>query len=164
MTMTEHEILQRLTALCSRSEQCTHDVREKMRRWGVDDDMQQRVVESLHRDRYVDDVRYCRMFVRDKINFSKWGRRKIESALYAKRSDGDTVSSILDEVTDDDYLRVLRPLLAAKRRTIKADNDWERDAKLARFALGRGFTYDLIRPLLKGDVECEDNVDEYPDE
>jgi regulatory protein len=49
---------------------------------------------------------------------------------------------------------VLRPLLKQKRRSTKADSEWEMNQKLLRFALGRGFTFDIIRQCL--DVEDEE--------
>ena len=49
---------------------------------------------------------------------------------------------------------MLRPLLKQKRRSTKAESDYELNQKLVRFALGRGYTYDIIRQCL--DVSEED--------
>ena len=57
-------------------------------------------------------------------------------------------------------LAVLRPLLAGKYRTIKADNDYERSMKLIRFAMGRGFTMELIRKCIdEGIAAADGNID-----
>ena len=50
---------------------------------------------------------------------------------------------------EEEYLNVLRPLLKQKRKSIKAENDYELNQKLVRFALGRGFTYDIIHQCLE---------------
>ena len=81
---TEQEALLRLSSLCSRSEHSSGEMRDKLRRWGVDSETSERVVARLVSERFVDDERFCRFFVRDKIRFDRWGRRKIEQALYAK--------------------------------------------------------------------------------
>lgn len=47
-------------------------------------------------------------------------------------------------VDADAYLSSLRALLASKRKTLRARNDYEARAKLVRFALGRGFSMDDI--------------------
>lgn len=161
-TKSYEQILSSLTALCSGAEHCEYEMREKMRRWGVDVDTQQRVVDFLVSERYIDEDRYCRAFVREKIRFNHWGRRKIEQALYAKHIDRFTQRSILDEVTDEEYVAVLRPLLQSKEASIKADTDYERYQKLIRFALGRGFTFDIIKQCLNVDVDvdCEDCYDD----
>ena len=153
---TEQEAYLTLAALCARSEHCQWEMLEKMRRWELDDAAQSRVMARLVKERYVDDERYARAFVKDKVRYNKWGRRKVEQALWQKRIDDDIRERVLDEVDEEEYLNVLRPLLKQKRKSIKAENDYELKQKLVRFALGRGFTYDIIR-------QCID-VDEVPDE
>lgn len=153
---TEQEAYLTLAALCARSEHCQWEMLEKMRRWELDDAAQARVMARLVKERYVDDERYARAFVKDKVRYNKWGRRKVEQALWQKRIDDDIRERVLDEVDEEEYLNVLRPLLKQKRKSIKAENDYELKQKLVRFALGRGFTYDIIR-------QCID-VDEVPDE
>ena len=63
---------------------------------------------------------------------------------------------MLDEVDDEEYLSVLRPLLQQKRKSTKAQSDYELNQKLVRFALGRGFTYDVIRQCLDVEEEFEE--------
>lgn len=143
--ITENDALLRLTALCSQAEHCSGEVDDKMRRWGMDEDARARVLARLVELKFVDDGRYARAFVRDKVKYNKWGRRKVEQALWAKRIDEETRRSALAEVDDEDYLAVLRPLLKARRRTLKAADGYELNRKLVRFALGRGFDYRLVR-------------------
>ena len=145
---TEQEAYLTLTALCAQAEHCQWEMTEKMRRWGLDDEAQARVMQRLVQERYVDDARYARAFVKDKVRYNKWGRRKVEQALWQKHIDEDISQQVLDEVDDEEYLDVLRPLLAQKRKTTRAANDYELNQKLVRFALGRGFTYDIIRQCL----------------
>lgn len=152
--VTEQGAYLQLAQLCARSEHCQHDLLEKMRRWEMSDEAQARVMARLVSERYVDDERFARAFVRDKIRYNKWGRRKVEQALWQKRIDEDIREQVLSEVDDEDYLSVLRPLLKQKRRSTKAESDYELNQKLVRFALSRGFTYDIIRQCL--DVSEED--------
>ncbi|MBR1687349.1 MAG: RecX family transcriptional regulator [Prevotella sp.] len=153
--ITEQEALSRLSLLCSQAEHCTGEMLEKMRRWQLDDAAQARIMQRLTEGRYIDDERYARAFVRDKVRFGKWGRRKIEQALWQKRIADDIREQVLNEVSDDEYLCVLRPLIAQKRRTTRAASDYELNAKLIRFAAGRGFTMDIIRQCLNVNDEDE---------
>ena len=152
--VTEQGAYLQLAQLCARSEHCQHDMLEKMQRWGMTEEAQARVMQRLVSERYVDDERYARAFVHDKIRYNKWGQRKVEQALWQKRIDDDIRQQVLSEVDDEEYLSVLRPLLKQKRRSTKADSDYELNQKLMRFALSRGFTYDIIRQCL--DVSEED--------
>ena len=127
-----------------------------MRRWELPEEEQARVMQRLVSERYVDDERYARAFVKDKVRYNKWGRRKVEQALWQKHIDDDIRQRVLDEVDDSEYLAVLKPLLQQKRRSTKAANDYELNQKLVRFAVSRGFTFDIIRQCLEVDEEdCE---------
>ncbi|MGP1480468.1 MAG: regulatory protein RecX [Hoylesella enoeca] len=153
--MTEQQVLARLTAECAKAEHCMGEMLEKMRRWGIDDDVQARVMAYLIKGKYVDDERFCRLFVRDKIRFNGWGRRKVEQALYQKRIDKVVSGPILDAIDDSEYINVLRPLIRSKRKSIKAANEYERNQKLMKFALSRGFEWNIIRQCIDG-AEIED--------
>ena len=158
--MTEQQVMQKLSALCAQAEHCSYEMTEKMRRWGIEEEVQARVMARLTEEKYIDDERYCRLFVREKIKFNKWGRRKVEQALMAKRIDRGIARRVLDEVDDEDYLAVLRPLIKSKRRQLKPMSDYEKTGKLMRFAMSRGFTTDIIRQCLDGADEVEIEEDE----
>jgi regulatory protein len=155
--ITEQEAYLQLSALCAQAEHCQQEMRDKMKRWEMAPEIQDRVIARLVNERYIDDERYARAFVKDKIRYNKWGRRKVQQGLWMKRIDDDIQQRVLNEVDDAEYLAVLKPLLAQKRKNTKAQSDYELNQKLVRFALGRGFTYDIIR-------QCLDIDDSYSDE
>jgi len=152
--MTGQQAYQKLTDLCARSEHCQQEMKEKMRQWGVSEEEQAKVMDRLIAERYVDDERFAHAFIYDKIRYNKWGRRKVEQALWMKRIDDSISKSILDDVDDDEYIRILRPLLKQKRKSIKADSEYELTMKLIKFAISRGFTMDIIKQCIE--VEDED--------
>ncbi|MBR4729183.1 MAG: RecX family transcriptional regulator [Prevotella sp.] len=150
---TEQEAYLQLAALCAQAEHCQQEMRDKMKRWGMAPEVQERVIARLVKERYIDDERYARAFVKDKIRYNKWGRRKVQQGLWMKRIDDDIQQRVLSEVDDAEYLAVLKPLLKQKAKSIKAENDYELTQKLVRFAFGRGFTYDIIRQCLDVDED-----------
>ena len=160
--MTEQEAYLQLAALCAQAEHCQQEMRDKMRRWELDETVQNRIIARLVKERYIDDERYTRAFVKDKIRYNKWGRRKVQQALWMKHIDTDIQQRVLDEIDEKEYLDVLRPLLKQKRKSIKAANDYELNQKLVRFALSRGFTFDIIRQCL--DVDDESEFSEYSED
>jgi len=153
---TEQEAFLQLATLCAQSEHCQWEMTEKMRRWELDEALQARIMQRLVKERYIDDERFARAFVKDKIRYNKWGRRKVEQALWQKHIAEDIRQKVLDEVDDEEYLSVLRPLLKQKRKSTKAQSDYEMNQKLMRFALGRGFTYDIIRQCINVEEEDEE--------
>lgn len=155
--MTEQQALMKLTALCSGAEHCSYEMTEKMRRWEIDEQTQARIMEYLTNEKYVDDSRYCRAFIREKMRFNKWGRRKIEMALFQKRIDKKMASEALDEVDNGEYTAILRPMLRQKERSVKANSEYEKNMKLIKFAMSRGFTFDVIKECLSGDMDDIDD-------
>ena len=160
--MTEQEAYLQLAALCAQAEHCQQEMRDKMRRWELDETVQNRIIDRLIKERYVDDERYARAFVKDKIRYNKWGRRKVQQALWKKRIDADIQQRVLDGIDEKEYVDILRPLLKQKRKTTKAENDYELNRKLVRFALSRGFDFSIIRQCM--DVEEEEFSDDMADE
>ena len=152
--MTGQQAYTKLTALCARSEHCQHEMLEKMRQWGVGEEEQAQVMARLIKEQYIDDERFTRAFVADKVRYNKWGRRKVEEALWLKHIDKETSKRILDEISDEEYIDILKPLLKQKMKSVRAQSDYELKAKLIRFALGRGFTMDIIKQCIE--VEDED--------
>ena len=155
--ITEQEALQKLSALCARAEHSSGEMLEKMRRWQLSEDAREWVLDRLIDEKFVDDERFARLFVREKIRFDRWGRRKIEQALYQKGVASDISRRVLDEVDDEAYVAELKKLIAAKRRSVQAESDYEMRAKLTKYALGRGFDYNVIR-------QCIDGADELLDQ
>ena len=152
--VTAQQAFSKLSALCARSEHCQQDMLEKMRQWGVGAEEQAEVMQRLVSERYVDDTRFARAFVLDKVRYNKWGRRKVEQALWAKHIDKAIATVALDEVSDSEYVNILKPLLKQKRKSTKAQGEYELTMKLIKFALSRGFTMDIIRQCI--DVDDED--------
>ena len=147
--LTEEQLFYRLSTLCARAEHCRQEMAVKMRTWQVPDDVQQRIIGRLAKERYIDDERYARAFIHDKVRYAKWGRRKIEQALYMKRIPDDAIAAALDDVDTSEYVEILRPMLQAKAKSIKADSPYELEMKLMRFAAGRGFSVEEAKAAMR---------------
>lgn len=163
--MTPAEALKKLAALCARGEHSTGDADEKMRRWGLSDDDRLQVIRKLVDNKFIDDQRFTKYFVHDKIKFNHWGRRKIEVSLRQKGVDSQIIAEALDEVPDSEYLEILRPMIKSKIETTKAATDYERAMKTIKWAAGRGFSLELIRQCIDSANEYNDaEADEYPED
>ena len=135
-TKTPEQALAALMRLCARAERSEEDARRLMTRWGVAPADRERVLERLRRDRFIDDARYAEAFVREKINLSGWGARKIADALHRKR--------IAREISDLITMCV-QNLLRRKVRTTRAATPYELKNKLIRYGLAQGYDYEAVR-------------------
>ena len=160
---TEQEAYLQLAAICAQAEHCEQEMRDKMKRWEIDAATQDSIIARLVKERYIDNERYARAFVKDKIRYNKWGRRKVQQALWMKRISDDIQQKVFDEIEDKEYLDVLIPLLKQKRKSTRANSDYELNQKLVRFALSRGFDFGIIRQCMEVDEEVDygDEIDKF---
>ena len=152
-TITEEEALNRMAAYCSAAEHCKAEVNEKLQKWGLPYDVINRIIDRLVVEKFIDEERYCRAFVNDKFRFAKWGKMKIAQGLYMKKIPSDVAWRHLNEIDEEEYLSILRDLLASKRKSIHAKDDYELNGKLMRFAVSRGFEMDDIRRCVQVEEE-----------
>ena len=141
--------LDKARKICSQQEQCSHDIRLKLIRWGIGSDDSEKIISLLMDEKFIDDVRYCGFFVMDKFRLNKWGRKKIEYALRGKNIPTSTIASALELIDMTEYMDVLRNAIKGKRKGLKAQNQFELKGKLFRFAQSRGFETDLIYNVLE---------------
>jgi hypothetical protein len=107
-------------------------------------------------EKYIDEERFCRAFVNDKYRFAKWGKVKIAQALQLKKVSYNVCRRFLNEIDEEEYLSILDSLLAAKRKSVHAENEYELNGKLMRFALSRGFEMKDIRHCIQLSDENDD--------
>lgn len=146
----------RLEELCARSEQCTGDAYKKLQTWGIACSDAETIVKSLADRRFIDDERFCHAFVRDKMRFARWGRRKIKAALMMKRLDSAIAAKALEAVDEDEYIESLQTIIRLKSASMPDAETYEGRTRLFRFAASRGFEPDLISRILRERSRQED--------
>lgn len=151
------EALQALMERCARAETCVSDARRLMTRWGLPAAEQQTVVARLLGDRFIDEERYAGAFVRDKLNFSRWGARKIAEALYQKQIPSPIVRQAMAQLDGTSMTDRLETDLRRKNRAIKAENPYQRREKLLRFGASRGYDFETIQETLDRILTVEDD-------
>lgn len=141
--ITPDQAVARLESLCGRSERCTSELALRLRRWHIDDDCAQKILEHLRRAGFLNDSRFARAFARDKALLSRWGPRKIAMALRIKGISSNDISKSLAEVPEEVFEENLVVLLGSKGSKGKAS--------LWRAAAMRGYAPDMISRLLRTD-------------
>lgn len=125
--------------ICSKSEHCISEIQDKLKQWGLSAEDSTVVIEKLIGEKYVDDERFARAYVKDKFRFNRWGKQKIAFMLRAKNISAEILELAFEEIQDENYEDELQKLLTDKERTIKTKDKYDKRNKLMRFALGRGF-------------------------
>jgi len=142
--MERAKAIDRMRGICSRKECCRKEILAKLDKLEVQD--AEGAVEQLCKENYINEARYAAAFARDKSSLQGWGPLKIRLSLQAKGISSDLIADALVEVDEDAAGAKLEALLRAKLRTIRTEPDpQKRYAKLLRFALGRGYSYEQIK-------------------
>jgi regulatory protein len=148
--ISSEQALARLQRLCSRTEKCITDIRRKLMAWEFAPSEMPKIIAQLQADGFVDERRYVKAFVHDKITLSYWGVVKIRKALKEKKINDEVVNEALRGIDKLTQEKNLAYLLSNKNKNLKPGLAAARKVKLVRFALGRGFEYEMtIRTVEK---------------
>ena len=137
------QALTKAMAMCSQSERCRFDIVTKLRQWELSEDEIAEAVDYLVKEHFLDEERFVRFYVNDKLRFNKWGKVKLSFMLRQKQIPENKIRASLDQINDDLYLKTLRNLIISKVKSIKGNSDYERKGKLAVFAQSHGFEAEL---------------------
>jgi regulatory protein len=144
--------LSRLQYLCSRREYCSSDIfRKAVTILEGDRESAEKITASLISGKYIDDFRYAEAFARDKSSLSGWGEAKIRYALLSKAISKEAIDAAVGSLDPDKCYSKMENVIRAKYKSIRNDKNCK--LKLLRFAVGRGYAYDKVYPLIEDIVK-----------
>jgi regulatory protein len=141
--------LNKASLLCSRQEYCRSDIQKKLGKWDIPSDEAEKILQKLTEEKFLDEERYTRFYVRDKFRFNKWGRKKIEWQLRQKRIDQSTISKALEQIDPQEYRNQLQEIIKEKIKQVKNKEPIQQKAAVIRNAASKGFEYEEILPLVE---------------
>ena len=150
--LSEAEALNRAASLCSQRECCVSEIELKLTNWGQPEAVQQRIIDRLIKEKYIDEARFCRAYALDKMRYNHWGRIKISQMLRLLGVPDSDRENALAELPEEEYIDILQHLIQQKLPTIKGRSNYERNGKLLRFLAGRGFETSLACDFLNDDL------------
>ncbi|MBR4842809.1 MAG: RecX family transcriptional regulator [Bacteroidaceae bacterium] len=154
--MTEEEAFIRACRYCSGAEHCRREVDAMLKRCQIDEISAVRILDRLEKENYIDEKRYAKAFVHDKLLFCRWGRVKINYALQQKRIPGNIIDEALSSIDQDEYYSVLKSAADSFRRTVKGTNGYERNMHLLKRLCSRGFEQSIVSKVLKMSESSEE--------
>ena len=141
MTDVPSEIMAKMERFCAMQERCESDVRRKLTSFHLSEYQDDKIIQSLRENRFLDEERYVELFVRSKVK-SAWGRQKIVAALRAKGIPSELVEQGCAEIQTDDYQEKLHEAIAKWRRS--HPDEASNSPKLVRHLLSKGYNIDEI--------------------
>ena len=151
--LTPQEAYARLASYCAQAERSPSDLRRRMQRLELEEELQAELLERLEREGFVSGERFARAFVHDKHRFNGWGPRRLEHELRRHGIASSVIAATLEELeeetsAEDEESRVLE-LLRTKQRSLPAGLERRKAYdRLMRFGLYRGYDYDEVREAI----------------
>ena len=147
--LSPDQVLDKMAKYCAYQERCVKDVRDKLKAFEISEEEKAKIIDYLLDNRFVNDERYAKAFVRGKVNQSGWGVNKIRFHLIQKGIDKNIIDEALGQTDEEAYRQRLIEILETKSKTVKAANDFEKKRKLAAYAMQKGFEGSLVWEVLK---------------
>ena len=125
---------------CAYQERCTQEVEHKLHTLGCPPRQISAYLHYLREEDFLKESRYAELFVRGKVNNNKWGPRKIEVALKAKKVDPTLIRHELEKFDAEwPELKAYWSERMTKAWAYKTYDDFTLKGKLRAFLRQKGF-------------------------
>ena len=141
--------LKKMIHYCDYQDRCKKEIFTKLDTFELDDNDRDFIINFLNDEGFINDDRYCRSFVKGKLNLKKWGVNKIKLSLITKGIDREIIDDVISEIDKDSYKEELVNLL--KNKKINEDDPYKRKAKLIRYAVSKGYSNNDVMEALNND-------------
>ena len=138
--------LKKILHYCDYQDRCKKEIFTKLDTFELDADDRAFILDFLNDEGYINDERYCRSYVKSKLNLKKWGVNKIKLSLIAKGVDKAIIDDVIAEIDEDSYREELVKLLENKK--INESDPYKRKAKLIRYAVSKGYSLSMVMEVL----------------
>lgn len=149
----EEEIAGKMARYCEYQERCIREVKDRLNRYQLREELKDRIVERLIREGFIDEERFTRTYIRSKFLNNKWGKIRIRHSLREMDIKDDMIDKAMDEIPAEDYLSMALSLINQKNKSLKDVNLFIRRNKIARFLIMKGFEPGMVWEQIKSAIE-----------
>ncbi|MCS7073025.1 MAG: recombination regulator RecX [Bacteroidia bacterium] len=143
------EIREKIVRYCVYQERSWKDVHQKLRKlecpsWAIEE-----ICAFLTLEGYVNEERFCRLFVRSKFRQLGWGKIKIESELKKHQvSEQNLHTALTEEIVEEDYYQTAMELAQKKLETIRHKDLFDQKKSVFYYLHQKGYEPEHISQLL----------------
>lgn len=139
-------------AFCAYQERSQYEVRGKLIDLGIFGDDLEDIISYLIENNFLNEARFAQAYTQGKLRIKGWGRNKIKQGLQQKGVSGPLIKLALKKIDLDEYSEKLENILFKKCEEHQYKTDYITKNKIIKYALSRGFEYDLIFYTLNNNV------------
>lgn len=150
-TFTPEQSFVKICRWCAFQERSQQEVRDKLYDYGLYQSEVEQIISRVITEGFLNEERFAIAFAGGKFRQLGWGREKIKIALKQKRVSDYCIKKALNQISDDDYLKMICKVLKKRESEEKEKASFRRKYKLANYLVSRGFESDMVWSVLKGD-------------
>ncbi len=123
------------------------EVKDYFKRKEIDSSIQQIIIDKLERLELLDDSKFAKWWVMQRLEFKHKSKKDITFELRQKGIDSQTIKNILDD-SEIDELKIAKELVAKKIYRWQKYEDKIRRQKITQYLAGKGFNWDIINSVV----------------
>ncbi len=131
--------------LLEKKDYTTFQMRRKLMDSFYPEDIVEKVLSFLQEMHYLDDRRYASHYVQ--YHSTEWNKRQLKQKLMEKGIKADAAEEALEGLEGPSEEELARKLLE-KRHFDREGADEKEKQKMARYLMGKGYSFDIIRHLV----------------
>ena len=144
ITYTVDEAQKKMEHYCAYQERCHQEVTKKLREMKMIPEAIDVILVHLIQRNYLNEERFAKTYVRGKLRFKKWGKRRLTSELKKKDVSKININQALTEIDNEEYIEIFNNLAEKRYNSIKEKHKYKKKKKLADYLLYRGWETNLV--------------------
>lgn len=142
--ITREDALNKTRRLCSKQEKCISELSKKLKDWHTNPEDIDGIIDRMIVEGFINENRFVKAFINDKIKLNKWGKRKVTYHLRLRGISESVIKTHLDDYNENDYFEMIKTELLKKSKTIILLNKNKLKLKLYRFSESKGYERNIV--------------------
>lgn len=138
-SLTLKEITQKLEHYCSYQERCHAEVNTKLASFSISTEEKNQIIVSLIENKYLNEERFCELFVNSKLHQKYWGKNRLKAELKARNISEYLISKYLKEINPNDYETIFETVCEKTWFSITERNTLKKRKKFCDTLLRKGW-------------------------
>jgi regulatory protein len=126
------------------------EIRKKLKEKKISGTSIEKVITILKDLKYLDDGKYAKMYIEEKLANNPKGKRVIAMKLAEKGIGKEVIKSVIEAgYNEDTETKKAKELLAKYIKKVRAKSELDKRQKCYRYLLSRGFDYEIVKTACK---------------
>lgn len=147
--ISKMDALAKLQRYCAYQDRCHQEVRSKLLDLGMYGEELEQIMAQLIEEKFLDEERFARSYVRGKFRINKWGKIRIKQELKRRNISDYCIRKGMEEIPEEDYIKQAEEVIQSKAEKLKEPDDFKKRNKLAAHAFRRGYEMELVWDIIK---------------